>query len=202
MLVPPEIYDHQLLLGSQNGPEILACFSKQLAFMFAELFHISQSPKWLLSHLPFHLLVWKQSTPCYCTTLAPLPVCIFPGASEESFFLSSWPFSHLCPRICLFLPFKHLTGTLLVVQWIGMQVTWVWSLVWEDSTCCWEKQFLGRLMRSPGVPKERGVWNSQGGRKDKLFFPLHSLGLYNNNVSCLRTVFGKNLLAKSCYLKM
>ena len=28
-----------------------------------------------------------------------------------------------------------------------------------------------------GVPKERGVWNSQGGRKDKRFFPLHSLGL-------------------------
>ena len=30
----------------------------------------------------------------------------------------------------------------------------------------WESQFLGRLI-SPGVPKERGVWNSQGGRKDK-----------------------------------
>ena len=35
----------------------------------------------------------------------------------------------------------------------------------------WENHFLGRLLRSPGVPKERGVWNSQGGRKDKLFFP-------------------------------
>ena len=33
--------------------------------------------------------------------------------------------------------------------------------------------FLGRLIRSLGVPKERGVWNSQGGRKDKLFFPLY-----------------------------
>ena len=50
-------------------------------------------------------------------------------------------------------------------------------------------------MRSLGVPKEGGVWNSQGGGKDKLFFPLHSLGLYNNNVSCLRTVSGKKLLA-------
>ena len=30
-----------------------------------------------------------------------------------------------------------------------------------------ESQFLGRLIKSPGVPKERGVWNSQGG-KDKL----------------------------------
>ena len=37
----------------------------------------------------------------------------------------------------------------------------------------WESQFLGRLIRSPGVPKERGVWNSQGGRKDKLFFFLY-----------------------------
>ena len=58
--------------------------------------------------------------------------------------------------------------------------------------------FLGRLIRRLGVPKERGVWNSQGGRKDKPFFPsLHSLGLYNNNVSCLRTVSGLNLLANS-----
>ena len=33
----------------------------------------------------------------------------------------------------------------------------------------WESQFLGRLIRSLGVPKERGVWNSQGGGKDKSF---------------------------------
>ena len=33
--------------------------------------------------------------------------------------------------------------------------------------------FLGRLIGSLGVPKESGVWNSQGGRKDKLFFFLH-----------------------------
>ena len=38
---------------------------------------------------------------------------------------------------------------------------------------------------------ERGVWNSQGGEKDKLFSPLHCLGLYNNNVSCLRTALKK-----------
>ena len=37
----------------------------------------------------------------------------------------------------------------------------------------WESQFLGRLIRSPGVPKERGVWNSQGGGKDKRFFFLY-----------------------------
>jgi hypothetical protein len=57
-----------------------------------------------------------------------------------------------------------------------------------------ESHFLSRLIKSLGVPKERGVWNSQGGRKDKLS-PLHSLGFYNNNVSCLRTVSGLSLLA-------
>ena len=56
-----------------------------------------------------------------------------------------------------------------------------------------EGQFPGRLIGSAGVPKERGVWSSQGGRKDKLSSPLHSSGLYNHNVSCLRTVSGKNL---------
>ena len=39
----------------------------------------------------------------------------------------------------------------------------------------WESHFLGRLIRSLGVAKERGVWNSQEGRKDKFFFFfLHS----------------------------
>ena len=33
----------------------------------------------------------------------------------------------------------------------------------------WESHFLGRLIGSLGVPKEREVWNIQGGRKDKLF---------------------------------
>ena len=68
-----------------------------------------------------------------------------------------------------------------------------WRIPWTEG----ESQFLGRLIRSLGVPMERGVWNSQGGRKDKLFSPLHCLGLYNNNVSSLRTVSGKNLLANS-----
>ena len=35
------------------------------------------------------------------------------------------------------------------------------------------ESFPGRLIGSLGVPKERGVWNSQGERKDKLFFFLH-----------------------------
>ena len=38
-------------------------------------------------------------------------------------------------------------------------------------------------------------------KKGQTFFPsLHSLGLYNHNVSCLRTVFGLNLLANSVIL--
>ena len=41
----------------------------------------------------------------------------------------------------------------------------------------WKSHFLGRLTRSLGVPKERGVWNSQGGRKDKLFFPSTFLSM-------------------------
>ena len=39
------------------------------------------------------------------------------------------------------------------------------------------ESLLGRLIRSPGVPKERGVWNSQGGEKDKLFFPSTFLSI-------------------------
>ena len=41
-----------------------------------------------------------------------------------------------------------------------------------------KSQFLGRLIRSPGVPEEIGGWNSQGGGKDKhLFFPSTFLSL-------------------------
>ena len=71
----------------------------------------------------------------------------------------------------------------------------------REETPGWEGQFLGRLIGSPGAPKERGVWNPLTKRKGPTFSPLHSLGLYNNNVSCLRTVSGKNLLADSVILK-
>ena len=42
-----------------------------------------------------------------------------------------------------------------------------------------ESHFLGRLIRSLGVPKEREVWDIQGGRKDKFFyfFPPTFLGI-------------------------
>ena len=56
--------------------------------------------------------------------------------------------------------------------------------------------------KSRGPQGERGLKYSRR-KKGQIFyfFPLHSLGLYNNYVSCLRTVFGLNLLA-NCYLKM
>ena len=47
---------------------------------------------------------------------------------------------------------------------------------------------------SSGPQGERGLEFSRR-KKGQTFFPsLHSLGLCNNNVSCLRTVFGLNLL--------
>ena len=53
---------------------------------------------------------------------------------------------------------------------------------------------------SGGPQGERGLEFSRR-RKGQTFFPLHSLGLYNNNVSCLRTVSGKYLLANPIILK-
>ena len=60
---------------------------------------------------------------------------------------------------------------------------------------------------SRGPQGERGLEFSRR-KKGQTFFPsLHSLGLYNHNVSCLRTVsglrtvFGLNLLANSVILK-
>ena len=49
---------------------------------------------------------------------------------------------------------------------------------------------------SRGPQGERGLEFSRR-KKGQTFFclSLHSLGLYNNNVSCLRTVFGFNLLS-------
>ena len=54
---------------------------------------------------------------------------------------------------------------------------------------------------SRGPQGERGLEFSRR-KKGQTFFPsLHSLGLYNNNVSCLRTVSGKNLLANPVILR-
>ena len=57
--------------------------------------------------------------------------------------------------------------------------------------------------KSRGPQGERGLGYSKRkkGQTFFTFFPLHSLGLYNNNVSCLRTIFGLNPLANSVILK-
>ena len=55
--------------------------------------------------------------------------------------------------------------------------------------------------KSRGPQGERGLEFSRR-KKGQTFFPsLHSLGLYNNNVLCLRTVSVLNLLANSVILK-
>ena len=48
---------------------------------------------------------------------------------------------------------------------------------------------------------ERGLEFSRRKKGQTFFFLLHSLGLCNNNVSCVRTVSGKNLLANPVILK-
>jgi len=47
---------------------------------------------------------------------------------------------------------------------------------------------------SRGPQGERGLEFSRRNKGHTFFLSPHSLGLYNNNVSCLRTVFGFNLL--------
>ena len=47
---------------------------------------------------------------------------------------------------------------------------------------------------SRGPLGERGLEFSRRKKGQTFFLSLLSLGLYNNNVSCLRTVFGFNLL--------
>ena len=47
---------------------------------------------------------------------------------------------------------------------------------------------------SRGPQGERGLEFSRRKKVQTFFLSPHSLGLYNNNVSCLRTVFGLNLL--------
>ena len=48
--------------------------------------------------------------------------------------------------------------------------------------------------KSRGSQGERGLEFSRRKKGQTFFLSPHSLGLYNNNVSCLRTVFGFNLL--------
>ena len=55
--------------------------------------------------------------------------------------------------------------------------------------------------KSRGLQGERGLEFSRKKKGQTFFFPLHSIGLYNNNVSCLKTASGKNLLANPIILK-
>ena len=48
--------------------------------------------------------------------------------------------------------------------------------------------------KSRGPQGERGLEFSRRKKGQTFFLFPHSLGLYNNNVCCLRTVFGLNLL--------
>ena len=68
----------------------------------------------------------------------------------------------------------------------------------------WESQFLGRLI-SLGVPKERGVWNSQGGRKTKFFFPCTFLRIMKQIILLEESLWKKkkkkNFLANPVVLK-
>ena len=58
---------------------------------------------------------------------------------------------------------------------------------------------IDKKSRSP--QGERGLEFSRRKKGQTFFVPLHSLGLCNNHVSCLRTVSGKKLLANPVILR-
>ena len=71
----------------------------------------------------------------------------------------------------------------------------------KGKTALVRKSFPRQVDReSRGPQGERGLEFSRR-KKEQTFFPLHSLGLYNNNVSCLRTVSGLNFQANPVILR-
>ena len=56
--------------------------------------------------------------------------------------------------------------------------------------------------KARGPQGERGLEFSRRKEEQTFFSLLHSLGLHNNNVSCLRTVSGKNLPANPVILRL
>ena len=63
-------------------------------------------------------------------------------------------------------------------------------------------EYLLKIKKLGSPRRERsGIFKEEERTNFFNFFLLHSLGLYNNNVSCLRTVFGLNPLANSVILK-
>ena len=81
-------------------------------------------------------------------------------------------------------PWPGLNSCLILATWPQGKPLYVGNHKYHLGPCCsdsdslglgwdWESWFLGRLIRSLGVPKERGVWNSQGGGKDKHYIFLY-----------------------------
>ena len=54
-----------------------------------------------------------------------------------------------------------------------------------------ESQFLGRFL-SPGVPQKRRIWNSQGGRNEKVFF-FFSLYISEDYTTIVYPAWGQSL---------
>ena len=69
------------------------------------------------------------------------------------------------------------------------------------SSCYWESISRQVDKKSWGPQGERGLEFSRRRKGQTFFPPLHSVGLYNNHVFCLRTTFGKNHLANPVILK-
>ena len=98
---------------------------------------------------------------------------------------------------CFFhcLSWNHLTGAMIFLFWrlslkpafSPSSFSFIKRLL---SSTLWESHFLGRLIRSLGVPKERGVRILKE-EKGTNFFSFYIPWDY---VSCLRTVSGLNLL--------
>ena len=60
---------------------------------------------------------------------------------------------------------------------------------------------VDKKARGPQGERDLEFSRRKKGQAFFFFFLLHSLGLYNNNVSCVRTVSGKNRLANPVILK-
>ena len=75
------------------------------------------------------------------------------------------------------------------------------QLLWDLSLLLGLRKSFPRQVdkKSRGPQGERGLEFSRR-KKEQTFFPLHSLGLYNNNVSCLRTVSGLKFQANPVIL--
>ena len=74
---------------------------------------------------------------------------------------------------------------------------------WVAISFCKVRESFPRQIdkKSRGPQGERGLEFSRRMKGQTFFVSLHSLGLYNNNISCLRIVTGKNLLANPVILR-